>query len=189
MKYDILIVGVGGQGTVLASRLIAAAAMEQGWFVRTAETIGMAQRGGCVTSHVRIGSEQKSSMIPPHTADLLIGFEPGEALRNRRFLAPDGKLIVNSNPIMPVTASLSTASYDVPAVLSALSCAVLVDAVRLAREAGSEKTVNTVLLGAAVGYGLLPFDAAAMEAVIAKTIPQRFLEINRKAFALGRQLD
>ena len=78
MELNVLLAGVGGQGTVLASRLIAQAAMDKGFFARTAETIGMAQRGGCVVSHVRVGEEVYSPLIPLGTADLLIGFEPGE---------------------------------------------------------------------------------------------------------------
>ena len=106
MKKDILICGVGGQGTVLASKIIAAAAMEAGDPVHSAETIGMAQRGGPVTSHVRIGEEAYSPLIPFGSADMILAFEPAEAVRNLRYLKPDGIVIVNSVPVKPVTESL-----------------------------------------------------------------------------------
>ena len=106
MNKDILICGVGGQGTVLASRIIAAAAMEEGSPVHSAETIGMAQRGGSVTSHVRIGGEAYSPMIPFGAADMLLAFEPGEAVRNLRYLRKDGIAVVNTAAVKPVTESL-----------------------------------------------------------------------------------
>ena len=102
MNKDILICGVGGQGTVLASRIIAAAAMDEGNAVHSAETIGMAQRGGSVTSHVRIGGEAYSPMIPPGGADMLLAFEPGEAERNLRYLKKGGTAVVNYRRTSPV---------------------------------------------------------------------------------------
>ena len=112
MKCDILITGTGGQGTVLASRLLAASALEAGFFTRTSETIGMAQRGGCVTSHVRIDAKDKNPLIPKNSADLIIGFEPAEVVRELHRLAPGGKCIVNTRAIQPVTASLTGKGYD-----------------------------------------------------------------------------
>ena len=111
MKKDILICGVGGQGTVLASRIIAASAMDEGNTVHSAETIGMAQRGGPVTSHVRIGEDASSPLIPLGCADLLIAFEPSEAVRNLRYLKKDGFVIVNSVPVRPTTLG-GTEDYD-----------------------------------------------------------------------------
>ena len=108
MNKDILICGVGGQGTVLASRIIAAAAMEEGNRVHSAETIGMAQRGGSVTSHVRIGEEAFSPLIPFGSADLLLAFEPAEAVRNLKYLRKDGAAVVNTAPTRPVTESLQS---------------------------------------------------------------------------------
>ena len=97
MNKNCLLCGVGGQGTVLASRLIAQAAMERGHFARTTETIGMAQRGGCVVSHVRIGEECQSPLIPLGKADILVGFEPGEAVRCLPSLAPGAASAINSS--------------------------------------------------------------------------------------------
>ena len=112
MNKDILICGVGGQGTVLASRIIAAAAMDEGSPVHSAETIGMAQRGGSVTSQVRIGGEAYSPMIPFGAADMILAFEPGEAVRNLRYLRRGGTAVVNTAAVKPVTESLKGTGYD-----------------------------------------------------------------------------
>ena len=112
MNKDILVCGVGGQGTVLASKLIASAAMNLGNTVHSAETIGMAQRGGSVTSHIRIGEQAYSPMIPHGSADVLLAFEPAEAVRNLAYLKQDGIVIVNSVPVKPVTESLHDTGYD-----------------------------------------------------------------------------
>ena len=112
MNKDILICGVGGQGTVLASKLTASAAMREGNIVHSAETIGMAQRGGSVTSHVRIGDKAFSPLIPDGKADLILAFEPAEAVRNLHFLKIGGSVIVNSHPVKPITESLNDTGYD-----------------------------------------------------------------------------
>ena len=107
---NIMLTGVGGQGTVLAAKVLAQAALSKGWQVRTAETIGMAQRGGSVISHVRMGSDGEevySPLLTKGTADLIIAFEPGEAARVVPYLAPDGVLVTARTPIQPVTAALS----------------------------------------------------------------------------------
>ena len=112
MNKNCLLCGVGGQGVVLASRLIAYAAMEKGNFVRTAETIGMAQRGGSVVSHVRIGDEIYSPQVPVGSADVILAFEPGEAVRCLPYLKKDGLVIADSRIVKPVTASLGGSSYN-----------------------------------------------------------------------------
>ncbi len=189
MKYDILIAGVGGQGTVLASKLLAAAAIEAGYFVRTSETIGMAQRGGCVVSHVRIGDEQVSPIIPYTSADLIIGFEPSEAVRNIGRLKKNGKCIVNTRAIKPVTASLNNGSYDVEAIYDFLvknsSEAVMVDGYDLAQQVGSVKALNTVLLGVAAASGNMPFGKEHLEKVISKNVSKKYVDLNIKAFNIG----
>ena len=111
MQKNIILTGVGGQGTVLASKLIAAAAMKKGLPVMSAETIGMAQKGGAVFSHLRIGEGVRSPMIRRGTADLLLAFEPAEAVRMLPYLKKDGMVVVNSHPIMPVTAALKGTDY------------------------------------------------------------------------------
>ena len=111
MQKNILLTGVGGQGTVLASKLIAAAAMQKGLPVMSAETIGMAQKGGSVFSHLRIGAGVMSPMIRRGTADLLLAFEHAEAVRMLPYLKEGGTVVVNSHPVMPVTAALKGTDY------------------------------------------------------------------------------
>ena len=121
---NILLAGVGGQGTVLAAKVLASAAQARGWQVRTAETIGMAQRGGNVTSHVRMGSDGEevfSSLITPGTADILIALEPGEAARALPYLAPGGVLVTATTAIQPVTSALSGQPYHAGTVVANLA--------------------------------------------------------------------
>ncbi len=189
MKCDILIAGVGGQGTVLASRLLAASAIGTGFFARTAETIGMAQRGGCVVSHVRIGSEEAGPVIPYGAADLLIGFEPAEAARNICRLSPAGRCIVNTRELRPVTASLETIPYDSAPVYDFIkansSKAVMVDGYALAEGAGSVRALNIVLLGVAAASGFLPLERDEIMEAIDKNVSPKYLELNKKAFDIG----
>lgn len=184
-----LLCGVGGQGTVLASRILAQAAMEQGQFARTAETIGMAQRGGCVVSHVRIGDKNCSPLIPRGKADVIIGFEPGEAIRNLPYLTEDGIVIVCNNPICPVTASLKGAVYDGDAMIdyikSKVKCCIVVDGNKICEECGSSKVVNVALVGAVVKTGALGIDEASAMKVLESKLKPEFLEINKKAFKMG----
>ncbi len=147
---DILLAGVGGQGTVLAAKVLAQAAQSKGWQVRTAETIGMAQRGGNVTSHVRMGSNGEavfSPLITPGTADMVIALEPGEAARALPFLAPGGVLVTATTTIQSVTAALSSMPYRAGDVVAALANTLQAEAMR---EQAAE---------AAVGLG--PAQAAA----------------------------
>ena len=119
---NVLLAGVGGQGTVLAAKVLASAAQARGWQVRAAETIGMAQRGGNVTSHVRMGSEGEevfSSLITPGTADMVIALEPGEAARALPYLAPGGVLVCSTTAIQPVTAALASQPYRADDVVAA----------------------------------------------------------------------
>ncbi len=189
LKYDILIAGVGGQGTVLASRLIAAAAIKQGSFARTSETIGMSQRGGCVVSHVRIDSEKASSIIPLNSADMLIGFELSEVCRNMQRLSKEGCCIINTQVIKPVSASLGTSQYDIEEITKYIKDnsneLYFIDGYDIAKKAGSVKAVNVVLLGAATAVGKMPFSKEVMLEAIVENVPQRFRELNEKAFAMG----
>ena len=112
MGKNCLLCGVGGQGVVLASKLIAYAAMEKGLNVRTSETIGMSQRGGSVVTHVRMGETVHSPMIPKGTADVIMAFEPAEAVRNLSYLKEDGVMVVDKKAVKPVTATLMQSNYD-----------------------------------------------------------------------------
>ena len=189
MKADFLLAGVGGQGTLLASKIIAQTAIRCRSFVRTTETIGMAQRGGCVVSHIRIGAENCSSSIPVGVADLIIGFEPAEAARNLRFLKPEGRLLINTSPIIPVTASLDSATYPVGEIIEYLrntgNQAVFIDGNRLCAAAGSAKVLNIIMLGVAIKEGLLPFSREDVLSTITENLPASFLELNCRALEVG----
>lgn len=190
-KFDILISGVGGQGTVLASRLLAAAAINQGSFARTSETIGMSQRGGCVVSHVRIDSQKSSSLIPLGGADLLIAFELSEAVRSLPRLRKGGCLVVNTQVIKPVTASLGASKYDTEEIMKYIenngADVHLIDGYVIANQAGNVKAVNVVLLGAATATGKMPFSREVILDAIVENVPQKFRELNQRAFELGYQ--
>ncbi len=186
-----LLAGVGGQGTVLASRLIAQAAMEKGEMARTAETIGMAQRGGCVVSHVRIGDDVFSSLIPKGKADVILGFEPGEAVRCLPYLKQGGAVVAAKRAVRPVTASLSGAEYGGGPMIEYLkahcSRLVVVDGDAVCAACGSPKVLNSALLGAAVAGGWLGITMEEMEATIRRRVPERFIELNLKALRLGAE--
>ncbi len=188
MNKDILLCGVGGQGTVLASKLIAAAAMTKGNTVHSAETIGMAQRGGSVTSHIRIGDAASSPLIPHGNADILIAFEPAEAVRNLGYLKKDGIAIVNCVPIRPTTESLHPTGYDgvemIEYIKNKCTC-ITVDANKLCEPLGSSKFFNIAVLGVLVASGRLDIDEFTMINEIKKRVPERFVDINLKAFEIG----
>lgn len=187
MKKDIMICGVGGQGTVLASKIIAASAMEEGNAVHSAETIGMAQRGGPVTSHVRIGEDAYSPLIPVGGADLLIAFEPSEAVRNLRYLKKDGFVIVNRIPVKPTSLG-SSESYDgekeIEFVKKNCRCLV-VDSEELCAPFGSTKFFNIAVLGVAAGSGELGLRREIVSKELTKIVPERFLQKNLAAFEAG----
>lgn len=185
MNKNILLCGVGGQGTVLASKLIAAAAMKKGLSVMSAETIGMAQRGGSVFSHIRIGDNLHSPMIATGTADILIGFEPGETVRMLPYLKKDGQVIVSSHAIIPVTAVLSNGSYDPEAMLAYLKQTVthllVIDTEEACLTLGSSKILNILLLGAAIESGALGLTESEIKDAIKERLPERFHELNFQA--------
>lgn len=192
MNKDILLCGVGGQGTVLASKLIAAAAMRAGETVHSAETIGMAQRGGPVTSHVRIGDTAYSPLIPAGAADMILAFEPSEAVRNLPYLKRDGVIIVNSIPVKPVTESLENTGYDGKEMVDYLKKmkdnVIVINAEKMCDEFGSSKFFNVAILGVAVGTGASGLSADDVLAEIEQRVPERFVEINKKVFLKGKQI-
>ena len=186
MNKDILICGVGGQGTVLASKLIASAAMSENNIVHSAETIGMAQRGGSVTSHVRIGQNAFSPLIPDHCADLILSFEPAEAVRNLKFLKKDGAVIVNSQPIKPITETLDNTGYDGSNMIEYLkqNCktCIVVDGKYFSDNLGSSKFFNIAILGVACGANKLGLDKDSLIKQIETKVKEKFVEVNKKAF-------
>ena len=191
MNKDILICGVGGQGTVLASRIIAAAAMEEGSPVHSAEPIGMAQRGGSVTSHVRIGDEAYSPLIPFGGADIILAFEPGEAVRNLRYLKKGGIAVVNTAAVKPVTESLKDTGYDgreMTAYLKGKCACIFVDAEEVCRPFGSTKFFNIIMLGVAAGSGCLGLSKETLLKQIGQYVPAKFLDANIRAFNAGIEI-
>ena len=185
MRKNIILCGVGGQGTVLASKLIAAAAMSKGTPVKTAETIGMAQRDGSVFSHLRMGDGINSPLIAKGEADLIIGFEPAEAVRMLPYLKEGGSAVVSSRPIMPVSASIGASVYPIDEITAYLKERVknltLVDSDRAARDLGSDRVLNVVLLGAAVRSGELGLTESDILAAIRGRLAEKFHALNEKA--------
>ena len=190
-----VICGVGGQGNVLASRLIAYALMERGEHVKTAETIGMAQKGGSVVSHVR-GGRPQSPLVPKGTADCLIAFEPAEGARCLEYVKPGGTVIVNTRPVQPTSAALTDSlakrdkrgknTYDGSAALEYLRSIdditlIEIDGLTIAREAGNPKALNVVLLTAAVKSGALGLSRDELETAIKAQVKERFHEMNLHA--------
>ena len=191
MNKDILICGVGGQGTVLASKIIAAAAMDEGNTVHSAETIGMAQRGGSVTSHVRIGEQAYSPLIPFGSAELLLAFEPAEAVRCLKYLKPEGTAIVNTAPTKPVTENLNASGYDGKKMVDYLKtkCAcIFVNSDEVCAPFGSSKFFNIILLGIAAGSGKLGIGRETVLKQIEQRVPAKFIDINKQAFEAGYKL-
>lgn len=188
MKKNIILCGVGGQGTVLASRLIATAAMRKGLPIRTAETIGMAQRGGSVFSHIRIGEGVSSPLIAKGEADLIIGFEPGETVRMLPYLRQGGAVVVSRAPVMPVSAMIGKSAYCAEDMVQYLrdntENLAVVDGSRAAEELGSTKILNVLLLGAAVKSGELGLDREDVEEAIRDRVPDRFVDMNLKALRM-----
>ena len=186
MIRNIVLTGVGGQGTVLASKLIAAAAMSKGLEVKSAETIGMAQRGGSVFSHLRIGENTDCPMIAYGEADIILGFEPGETVRMLPYLKKDGFVVVSDRAVTPVTASLNRGTYQSEAMLEYLSNKVdnlkIIDTDRALSELGSAKVLNVLLLGAAVRSGALGITVGEMRGIIREKVPEKLVELNLKAF-------
>ena len=188
MIFNILISGVGGQGTVLASKLIAAAAIECGFDVRTTETIGMAQRGGSVVGHTRIGDNIPSPLILPGCADLLIAFEPSEAVRQLSFLSEDGTLIVCDNGVTPLTYALTQQVYEPDVLINYIKDniekAIIVPGKPIISQ--YSKMLNVALLGVAAQSGIFPFTTEALKSVISEM--PKFRNENLEAFEIGRKI-
>lgn len=192
MSKSVILCGVGGQGTVLASKLISYAAMAKGEAVKSAETIGMAQRGGSVTSHIRIGEEAFSPLIPKGKADVMIAFEPAEAVRNLDYLKEDGVVVVSKKAVKPVTASLAAKVYEGQDMLDYLEKKVqrlvIVDGQQIMDELGSSKVLNVILLGAAIACNEIDISVEEIRQAIKEKVPERFYELNLRALDAGCQL-
>lgn len=183
---SIMIVGVGGQGTLLASRLLGAALLSENYDVKVSEVHGMSQRGGSVVTYVKYGEEVFSPIVREGQADFILAFEQLEAARWLPFLKKGGTMIANSQKIDPMPVVIGNAQYP-DGVLDAIRATgadlVEADALTLAVEAGSPKAVNVVLIGVMAARMDLPYEV--WEKAIRKTVPEKFLEMNLKAFKLG----
>jgi indolepyruvate ferredoxin oxidoreductase beta subunit len=186
-SFDILIVGIGGQGTILASNILGEACLREGRSVKGAETHGMAQRGGSVESHIRIDG-QFGPLIAPGQADLLLSFDLLEALRYSHYLREGGAMVVNRHLVLPTSVYMQ--NLEAPTeetIISELSrfrlC--LLDADQIAQEAGSPLSQNVVMLGAASHS--MPLKPESLLSAVKSLVPKKTIEINTRAFELGRQ--
>ncbi|MDN5344174.1 MAG: indolepyruvate ferredoxin oxidoreductase, beta subunit [Clostridia bacterium] len=183
---NVLLVGVGGQGTILAGRVLSRAALSLEGEVKVSDIHGMAQRGGSVVTQVRFGPRVFAPVMAPGTADFLVAFEKLEARRWLPYLRAEGWLIVNDQemPPLPVLTGVATYPEDLVGEMGRLVKNMLaLHALDLARLAGNVKAVNMVLMGALARR--LPISREAWENALADSVPERFLEVNRKAFQLG----
>ena len=184
---SIMIVGVGGQGTLLASRLLGHVITSRGLDVKVSEVHGMSQRGGSVVTYVKFGDKVYSPVVEEGEADFLLSFELLEAARWIAYLKPEGKLISNTQQIDPMPVISGAAQYpaEIAEKIAALGCDILTaDALSLSEEAGNSKAVNVVLMGILSNY--LDFAEEEWEAAIDACVPEKFREVNHKAFRLGR---
>ncbi len=186
---NILFSGVGGQGILLASEVTAYALLSAGYDAKKSEVHGMAQRGGSVTAQLRYGDKVYSPLIEPGKADILISFEMMEAARYLPYLHKESKVIVNTQQIKPPSVAMGQVPYPAD-VLDAITSqgirVVTVDAFDIARDAGEVKAANIVMVGAMSAF--LPMDVEVYENIINTRVPERFREVNLKAFAAGRKI-
>jgi indolepyruvate ferredoxin oxidoreductase beta subunit len=183
---NILLVGVGGQGTILASELLARVLLEAGYDVKKSEVHGMAQRGGRVVSHVRFGEKVYSSLIVMGEADILVGFEMSETLRSVDWLSPGARVIAENKAILPYTSLVGQSAYPFDALDRMQQAGLditVVNGEELAAATGEKKTANVVLMGSLARY--LPVDRSVWEDTIRKNMPEKLVDMNLKAFGLG----
>ncbi len=189
---NVVVAGVGGQGSILASRLLAEAALKDGREVKLAETFGAATRGGSVMAHVRVG-EVWAPMMMEDEADVVISMEPLEALRVAVwFLKPGGWVLLNTHPWIPVDVAVGRVQYpsveSIVAGLDKMDARVLtIDATDLALQAGNSRAANTVMLGGLFALGLLDISEESLFDAMAERWSSRLVEVNRKAYNLGYQ--
>ena len=189
MTKNIMIAGVGGQGTLLASKLLGSLLIGQGYDVKVSEVHGMAQRGGSVVTYVRYGERVASPIIDRGEADILVAFELLEAARWAEYLRPEGVLIANTQQILPMPVITGAAVYPedlAERLRQGCGRAVLVDALAPAEEAGSAKAVNVVLMG--ILSTVLGIPEAAWMAALEKQLKPALVEMNKKAFYIGRAM-
>lgn len=190
MTKNIMIVGVGGQGSLLASKLLGHLLLTEGYDVKVSEVHGMSQRGGSVVTYVRFGEKVYSPIIDRGQADFIVSFELLEAARYVEYLKSDGHIVTNTQQIDPMPVITGAAEYpeDLVAKLEALDIAVdAMDCMALAEQGGFVKAVNIVLMGRLSNYFDIPVER--WEKAIEDCVPAKFVEMNQRAFVLGREYD
>ncbi len=183
---NIMIVGVGGQGSLLASRILGNAVLLQNYDVKVSEVHGMSQRGGSVVTYVKYGDKVASPVICRGEADIIVSFELLEAARWISYLKPDGVIVTNTQTINPMPVVIGDAEYpeNLVSKMEATGAKIIAaDALAIAREAGNEKAVNVALIG--LMAHALGFDPDILREAIKMSVPEKFLELNLKAFDLG----
>lgn len=188
MTKNIMIVGVGGQGTLLASRIIGKTVIEEGYDVKISEVHGMSQRGGSVVTYVKFGDKVYSPIIDRGEADIILAFEKLEAYRALPYLKKGGKMIINDQKMNPMPVIIGAAKYpeNITEKLGKVADIKVVDALSLAKEAGNIKAVNVVLIGVMAKNTDIAYDKWVN--IIKTTVPEKFLDVNLKAFEIGYNL-
>lgn len=187
---NLIVAGVGGQGVILATEILGNAAIKENFDVVISEIHGLAQRGGAVFSHVRIGHKVYSPTVVEGLADAILGFEPVEVLRSLRYASDRTRIVTSKRCVIPPSVSMGVAEY--PSIEQIVEMyrrftqhITLIDAFRLAAEAGSARTQNIVLVGALAATRMLPLKNDTFKACIQERVPRKYLEANLKAFDLG----
>ena len=183
---NVMIVGVGGQGSLLASKLLGRLLLDRGYDIKVSEVHGMSQRGGSVVTYVRFGEKVYSPVIDKGQADFIVSFELLEAARWTEYLKPGGKIIANTQQINPMPVIIGATQYPEALAEKIVAAGIdldAIDALTLAEEAGSSKAVNLVLMGRLSKY--FDFTEEEWMTAIERSVPPKFLEMNKKAFALG----
>jgi indolepyruvate ferredoxin oxidoreductase beta subunit len=193
VRCDIIVAGVGGQGVILVAEILGNAAMKEGLEATVSEIHGMAQRGGSVISHIRMGSQVYSPTITEASSDIILGLEPIETLRSLKFANEQTRIIMNSKPTIPISAA--TGAYKYPVLHEIVKrCEKLtehiavIDAFKTAQDTGSLLTVNMVLLGALAKTGLLPVREETLVQAIIEQVPEKLTSLNLKAFEAGKTI-
>lgn len=192
-SYNLLNVGVGGQGVIRASQILSYAALLDDYKIRTAETHGMAQRGGSVASFLRFGTEVEGPLIPRGKTDTILAFEASEAVRIFNYAGPETVFLINENIIVPPMVHQMGMDYpnltEIRDFLKNVSPHIFfIDGVKVATNLGNPRTMNVVMLGALIGLQVLPLKKETLEKAILSYLPSKFHDINKKAFEIGIEI-
>ena len=189
-SYNLLNVGVGGQGVIRAAQILSYTALLDNYKIRTAETHGMAQRGGSVASYLRFGTEVEGPLIPRGKTDTILAFEASEAVRIFNYAGPETIFLINENIIIPPMIHQMGMDYpnlaEIRDFLKNVSPHIFfIDGVKIAAELGNPRTMNVVMLGALIGLQVLPLKKETLQKAILSYLPSKFHDINKKAFEIG----